>query len=144
MRADEAPILLVEDDEHDAFFLRRALQKARPDLALHVVTDGEQALDYLDGRRDYSNRATHPLPSLMFLDLKLPYFNGFQILEHLRETPALAAIPVFVLTSSAEERDRKRAMELGAKAYLVKPPTPEMLLRVLGEQMPKAEVEKLT
>jgi CheY-like chemotaxis protein len=126
------PILLVEDDDHDVFFLRRALLKARPDLSLHVVTDGEQAMDYLDGRRNYADRAMYPLPSVMFLDLKLPYFNGFQVLEHLRGIPALAHTPVFVLTSSAEDRDRKRAMELGAKAFLVKPPTAEMLLKALG------------
>jgi CheY-like chemotaxis protein len=126
------PILLVEDEDHDVFFLRRALLKARPDLSLHVVTDGEQALDYLDGRKNYADRSMYPLPSLMFLDLKLPYFNGFQVLEHLRETPSLSGMTVFVLTSSSEERDRQRAMDLGAKAYLVKPPTPEMLLEVLG------------
>jgi CheY-like chemotaxis protein len=130
--AANTPILLVEDDDHDVFFLRRVLRKARPDLSLHVVTDGEQAMDYLDGRRNYADRALYPLPYLMFLDLKLPYFNGFQVLEHLRGIPALAKTPVFILTSSSEDRDRKRAMELGAKAYLVKPPTPEMLLQVLG------------
>jgi CheY-like chemotaxis protein len=131
MTAQRTPILLVEDDDHDVFFLRRALLKARPDLSLHVVTDGEQALDYLDGRRNYADRTMYPLPSLMFLDLKLPYFNGFQILEHLRGIPALAEMPVFVLTSSSEDRDRNRAIALGAKAYLVKPPTAEMLLQVL-------------
>jgi CheY-like chemotaxis protein len=125
-------ILLVEDDKHDAFFLKRALQKVRPDLPLQVVTDGEQALDYLNGRKQYSDRATYPLPSNMFLDLKLPYFSGFEILEHIKGNPSLIAIAVFVLTSSPEERDRERALELGARQYLVKPPTPEMLLNVLG------------
>jgi CheY-like chemotaxis protein len=132
MSTQRTPILLVEDDDHDVFFLRRALLKARPDLSLHVVTDGEQAMDYLDGRRNYADRSMYPLPCLMFLDLKLPYFNGFQVLEHVRGIPALAETPVFVLTSSSEEHDRRRVMELGAKAFLVKPPTAEMLLKVLG------------
>jgi CheY-like chemotaxis protein len=134
--------LLVEDDDHDVFFLRRALLKVRPDLSLHVVTDGEQAMDYLDGRRNYADRAMYPLPSLMFLDLKLPYFNGFQVLEHLRGIPELALTPVFVLTSSSEDRDRNRAMALGAKAYLVKPPTAEMLLEVLGSSADHAQAEE--
>jgi len=125
-------ILLVEDDPNDAFFLKRALKKTRPDLPLQLLTDGEQALDYLNGHPKYSDRAAYPLPSLIFLDLKLPYFSGFQILEHIRSRPELAAIPVFILTSSSEERDRQQALALGAKAYLVKPPTPEMLLKILG------------
>lgn len=125
-------ILVVEDDPHDAFFLERALHKVRPDLPLQFVTDGEQALNYLNGQLQYSDRASHPLPVIIFLDLKLPYFSGFQILEHIRSKPDLASISVFVLTSSPEERDRQRALELGAKAYLVKSPTPEMLRNILG------------
>jgi CheY-like chemotaxis protein len=124
-------ILVVEDDQHDAFFIKRALQKTRPDLSLQFVNDGEQALNYLHGHSKYADRATYPLPALIFLDLKLPYFSGFQILEHIRSNPALAAVPVFVLTSSPEDRDRRRALELGARAYLIKPPTPQMLLEVL-------------
>jgi CheY-like chemotaxis protein len=125
-------MLVVEDDPNDAFFLKRALHKVRPDQPLQFVTDGEQALNYLSGQLQYSDRGSYPLPVTIFLDLKLPYFSGFQILEHIRSNPSLASIPVFVLTSSSEERDRQRALELGAKAYLVKPPTPEMLRTALG------------
>ena len=137
MNTTASTVLVVEDDQHDAFFIKRALQKTRPDLSLQFVLDGEQALNYLDGHSKYADRATYPPPSLIFLDLKLPYFSGFQILEHIRSNPALAAIPVFVLTSSPEERDRRHALELGARAYLVKPPTPQMLLEVL-DPMPAA------
>ncbi len=131
-------ILLVEDDEHDAFFLKRALQKVRPDLQPSLVTDGQEALDYLNGRLKYADRTTFPLPSLIFLDLKLPYFSGFQILEQIRTNPGLAAIPVFVLTSSSEERDRRRAIDLGARDYMVKPPTPNMMLKALATLSPSA------
>ena len=127
-------ILVVEDDPHDAFFLKRALHKVRQDLPLQFVTDGEQALNYLNGQLQYSDRGAYPLPVTIFLDLKLPYFSGFQILEHIKGKPDLASISVFVLRSSPEERDRQRALELGAKAYLVKPATPEMLRNVLGFQ----------
>ena len=125
-------ILLVEDDPNDAFFLQRALRKTRADVPLQKVNDGQQALDYVDGTGNYTDRSTSPLPSLILLDLKLPCINGFEILEHLRASPGLSNIPVFVLSSSPEERDRIRALELGAKGYLVKPPTPEMLLQILG------------
>ncbi len=132
-------ILLVEDDEHDAFFMERALRKARPDLSLRLACDGEQALDYLNGQGVFADRIAHPLPSIIFLDLKLPYISGFQILEHLRSAPLPHPVPVFVLTSSPEESDRSRALELGAKDYFVKPPTPEMLLQVLGPPVAHAQ-----
>ena len=133
-------ILLVEDDEHDAFFFQRALKKARPDLRLQIVTDGEQALAYFFGHLKYSNRVAYPVASTVFLDLKLPYLNGFEILERIRSVPALVAIPVVILTSSSEDRDRRRAAELEAKGYLVKPPVPEMLVEILG-RFPNAKVE---
>src|SRR5262249_25738706 len=87
-----------------------------------------------NGHGKYSDRGAHPSPNFMFLDLKLPYLSGFEVLEHIRATPSLTTIPVFVLTSSAEDRDRKRALELGAKAYLVKPPSPKMLIETLGSR----------
>jgi PAS domain S-box-containing protein len=127
-------LLLVEDDTHDAFFFQRALEQARPDLSFHLATDGGQAMDYLNGHERFSDRATHPLPTFIFPDLKLPYFNGFEVMEHIRATPSLSDVPVFVLTSSSEERDRKRAFDLGAKAYLVKPPSPQMIIEALGSR----------
>ena len=125
-------ILLVEDDEHDIFFMERAMVKANLDPPIHVATNGQDAIDYLRGVGKYPDRATYPLPGCIFLDLKLPFVHGFEVLEWLRsEPPPLRDINVLILTSSPEERDRQRAHELGAKAYLVKPPTPEKLLEAL-------------
>jgi CheY-like chemotaxis protein len=124
-------ILLVEDDEHDVFFFRRALKKAGLEFPLRLVNDGEQALQYLNGDGAYQDRAAHPLPDIIFLDLKLPYINGMEVLEHIRKQPELSKIDVIVLTSSPEERDRKRAFELGAKEYLVKPAAPNTLQQIL-------------
>ena len=124
-------ILLVEDDEHDVFFFRRALTKAGLELPLRLLIDGEQALQYLNGDGQYSDRAAHPLPDIIFLDLKLPYISGMDVLEHIQKQPALSKIDVIVLTSSPEERDRKRAFELGTKEYLVKPAAPKTLRQVL-------------
>jgi len=124
-------ILLVEDDENDIFFMRRALSKASLASPIQISTNGQEALDYLQGVGKYSDRTAHPLPQCIFLDLKLPYVHGFQILEWIRGNPELQHLPVFILTSSPEESDRQRAAQLGALAYLLKPPTPEMILETL-------------
>ena len=81
-------------------------------------------------REVYADRALFPLPSLMFLDLKLPYLSGFEVLAWLRAQPAFKESPVIILTSSPEARDQKRALELGAKAYMIKPPTEETLHKI--------------
>jgi CheY-like chemotaxis protein len=135
-------ILLVEDDEHDVFFFRRALAKAGLQFPLRLVVDGEQAVQYLSGEGQYSDRAAHPLPDIIFLDLKLPYLGGLEVLEYIKNQPALRDIDVIVLTSSPEERDRKRAIELGAKEYLVKPAAPNTLRQLLTTHTsPKGEVQ---
>src|SRR5690242_6967383 len=92
-------ILLVEDDEHDVFFFQRALAKAGLELPLRLIVDGEQALQYLNGEGKYQNRAAHPFPDIIFLDLKLPYISGMDVLEHIHDEPALREIDVIVLTS---------------------------------------------
>jgi CheY-like chemotaxis protein len=135
-------ILLVEDDENDVFFFRRAVAKAALELLLHVVSDGEQALQYLNGDGEYRDRVAHPLPDIIFLDLKLPYISGLEVLEYIRKQSAFHQVDVVVLTSSPEERDRKRAFELGAKEYLVKPAAPNTLQQILAAPLlPKAEAK---
>jgi len=123
-------ILLVEDDEDDQFFMKIALEKAGIRDPLKIVNDGRQAIAYLSGDGEYADRALFPLPTLIFLDLKMPYINGFGVLEWLRERGEFSNVPVIVLTSSPEERDQTHAYQLGARCYLLKPPTREMLLDV--------------
>lgn len=125
-------MLLVEDDENDVFFMEWALSKAKLDRPVHVAINGQDAIDYLSGAARYADRDVYPLPRWIFLDLKLPFVHGFEVLEWIRSQPNLFNISVFVLTSSPEQRDRNRAAQLGAKAYLVKPPKPQMLLDLLG------------
>lgn len=122
MSTNEPIILLAEDDENDVFFMRRALRKAEVTFPMHLVTNGQEALDYLRGAGKFSDRDQYPLPSIMLLDLKMPFVDGFEVLTWISSQPSLTEIPVVVLTSSAEERDRQKAAELGAKAYFVKPP----------------------
>jgi CheY-like chemotaxis protein len=114
-------ILVVEDDENDVFFLRRALLSTGMPVDLHVAVDGRQALDYLHGRGGFANRAEHPLPNLVLLDLKVPYLSGLEVLRQIRATPELRKLIVIVLTSSALDSDVAQAYEIGANSFLVKP-----------------------
>lgn len=114
-------LLLVEDDENDVFFLRRALQSAGANVHLHIATDGRQALDYLHGRNGFEDRALHPLPSLVLLDLKVPYVSGLDVLRQLRADPKLRKLIVVVFTSSSLDSDVVQAYEIGANSFLVKP-----------------------
>ena len=114
-------VLIAEDDENDVFFLRRAFQQAKVENPLYVVRDGQEAIDYLSGTGDFSDRNAHPLPHLFILDLKMPRKNGMDVLVWLQEQPELRCLPVVILSSSAQARDIERAYELGANAFIVKP-----------------------
>ncbi len=120
-------ILLIEDNEDDVFLMRRALQGARVANPLHVVEDGQEAVDYLGGAGKFADRDMYPLPAVAFLDLKLPYLSGHDVLAWIRKQKELEALVVIVLTSSNEASDLSRCYALGANSYLVKPPTPEQL-----------------
>ena len=126
-------LLLVEDNPDDIFLMRRALMKSGLEFPIQIVTDGKQALEYLSGSARYADRQHFPQPAWVFLDLKLPYLNGFEVLEWIRSDAAYRHLEVVILTSSPEERDRQTAARLGARAYLVKPPTPESLLSVFQQ-----------
>ena len=132
MRDPSATILLVEDNEDDLFVMQRSLKLAEVANPLQVVTDGQMALDYLSGTGEYGDRERHPIPSMIFLDLKLPYVSGFEVLDWMRLQPDLCSVDVVVLTSSDEERDQTRAYALGARSYLVKPPSPKTLRDILN------------
>jgi CheY-like chemotaxis protein len=124
-------ILVVEDNEDDTFFMQRALRTAAPGAVCDFVADGQAALDYLRATGPFASRASQPLPDVVFLDLKLPYVFGLEVLATIRSTPSLATLPVIVLTSSGEERDRTAAAQLGIVAYLVKPPNAVVIAETL-------------
>lgn len=127
-----ATLLLAEDLEDDVFIMKRALQAAGILNPLQVVMDGQAVLSYLAGEGPYSERDRYPLPSILFLDLMMPYKNGFDVLAWMQKNPEMQSIPVVVLTGSAQERDRNLAYQLGARTYLVKPPRPEHLLDIVS------------
>ena len=120
-------ILLVEDNDDDAFIFQRAYRNAGFPHQVRVARDGDEASDYLFGQGGFADRVAHPVPYLVLLDLKLPFRPGLELLRMIRGETALANLCVVVLTSSAESRDVLRARELGAQAFLVKPPSTKVL-----------------
>jgi CheY-like chemotaxis protein len=120
-------VLYADDDGDDVFFMRRAFDQHGTEARLFTVKNGADAVAYLSGEGKYTNRAEHPLPQLVLLDLKMPVMDGFDVLKWIRGTPAVSSLPVIVLTSSANESDRSRAALLGANGYLVKPGRPDKL-----------------
>ena len=127
MTTTNRAILLVEDNEDDVFLMRRALRGAHVANPLYVVEDGQEAEDYLSGAGKYADREAYPVPAIVFLDLKLPYISGHDVLAWIRRQKDLEGLVVIVLTSSNEASDLSRCYALGANSYLVKPPTPEQL-----------------
>jgi CheY-like chemotaxis protein len=114
-------ILLVEDNPSDVDLTRRALDKARILNELVVAEDGEEALDYLFGTGAYAGRNTSLLPALTLLDLNLPKIKGLEVLRRIRADMRTRRLPVVILTSSREERDRAAGYDLGANSYIQKP-----------------------
>ena len=125
--------MLVEDDPNDVLLIQRALRKARLVNPIEVVSDGEEAVNYLAGHGPFADRERYPLPVLILLDLKLPRKSGFEVLEWLRQQPKLKRVPVVVLTSSSRDSDINHAYDLGANSYLVKPPSFDALLKLVEE-----------
>lgn len=118
---EKAEILLVEDNPNDVELTERALKKHKLGVRMHVVRDGEQALDYIFCRNAFKDRNNKELPKLILLDLKLPKVTGLEVLEKVKSNERTRNIPVVVLTTSREERDMVKSYELGANSYIVKP-----------------------
>ena len=124
-------LLLVEDDENDVFFMKRAFKEAGVTNPMKVVADGQKAIDYLSGEGVFADRKEYPMPCMVFLDLKLPRVLGLDVLKWMRSKPEFKGIIVVVLTSSKEDTDIEKAYALGANSYLVKPPDAEGLLAMV-------------
>ena len=120
-------ILLVEDNEDDFELLRIVLEHAGIETPLHWVQTADAAIEYLSGEDGYAGSSHHPLPRLIFVDLKLPGKSGHEFLDWLNSRPELADIVRVVLTGSDDPQDRRMAGQLGASCYLIKPLTVEQL-----------------
>ncbi|MEU5513774.1 MULTISPECIES: response regulator [Streptomyces] len=111
-------VLLVEDDPGDELMTREAFEDNKISNTLHVVRDGQEALDFLYRSGPYADA---PRPDLILLDLNLPKYDGRQVLQRIKSDEELAHIPVVVLTTSSAEEDILRSYRLHANAYVTKP-----------------------
>ena len=126
-------ILLVEDNRLDIELTLDAFREMRLTHTVHVARNGQEALDYLHGQGEYTDRKAFPMPDLILLDLKLPGIDGHEVLSQIKGTPVLRRLPVIVLTSSDEESDRALSYDSGANSYLVKPDSFEGFLPVIRQ-----------
>jgi CheY-like chemotaxis protein len=111
-------VLLVEDDDGDVLMTREAFEHYKIRNTLHVVSDGEQAIQFVRQAGDYADA---PKPGLIMLDLNLPRRGGLEVLNELKSDPELRLIPVVILTTSQAEEDIVRSYSLHANAYVTKP-----------------------
>jgi two-component system, chemotaxis family, response regulator Rcp1 len=120
IKADTAPIevLLVEDSPGDVRLTREAFKDAKVLINLHVASDGAEAMAFLRRETEHANAAR---PDLILLDLNLPKKDGREVLQEIKENPALKTIPVVILTTSASEADILRSYRLHANCYITKP-----------------------
>jgi two-component system response regulator len=117
----ESTILLVEDDPDDEALTLRALRRGGIPHTIVVVRDGVEALDYLFGTGAYAGREVAAMPQVVMLDLKLPRLDGLEVLRRIRADERIRLLPVVILTSSDEERDRLEGYRHGANSYVRKP-----------------------
>lgn len=125
------PILLVEDNEDDVLFFKRAMEQAGWNHSLTVAEDGGKGIEYLDGTGQYADRTRFPMPRLVLLDLKLPRVSGLEVLKWIRSQPKLKSLIVIMLAASHLDEGIPRSYELGANSFLVKPGSPAELAKML-------------
>lgn len=111
-------VLLVEDNPADVRIIKEALAISRIPHRLHVVEDGEQALDFVRGQGAYADA---PRPDLMLLDLNIPKIQGHEVIAQLRAETPHRRLPIVVLTGSKLEKDMERTFALHADEHIVKP-----------------------
>lgn len=139
-------ILLVDDNPDDALLMQCAFTEAGFEKPLIVVQDGLEAMSYLEGTGRYANRAAHPLPELLLLDLNLPRMDGLELLRWARKEPRFERLPIVIVTGSNDEKLIARAHKLGANAHLVKPVSFKDLVQAIRRQgglwMPRAQLAR--
>ena len=127
------PILAAEDEESDRLILELVYQRVNLPPPLVIVRDGQEAVDYLSGTSRFADRSIYPLPGLLVLDLKMPRMNGFDVLSWLATQPQFKALAAVVLSSSSDDSDIKKARQLGAREYFVKPHRFDDLVKIVHQ-----------
>lgn len=131
-RNESITLLMCDDDKDDCMLTRDALEESRLLNTLNFVHDGEQLLDYLHQRNEFTDVRQSPKPDLILLDLNMPVLDGHGVMERLSRAPELANIPVVVLTVSDHPDDIRRSYLEGAASYVAKPVTLAGIARVIA------------
>ncbi|NDV21559.1 response regulator transcription factor [Desulfovibrio sp. JC022] len=115
-------ILVVDDEVHIRMLLEQTLEELEDDYGVELLTaeNGEEGLDCIREER----------PELVFLDIMMPYMNGYEVCQAVREDPELSGVNIILLTAKGQEADRKHGLELGAERYMTKPFDPDEILEV--------------
>jgi two-component system, response regulator len=121
LEQNNVDVLIVEDNPHDSELFIRALKKSNMSTSLYVAVDGDEALSFLLCTGKFEQRRQNKAVKVIFLDLKLPKISGLEVLKEIKNHPITCKTPVVIVSSSAQDQDIKRAYELGANGYVVKP-----------------------
>lgn len=124
----QCTILIVDDDENDIFFVKRAFTDINVHCAFQVMKNGQDVVDYLGGVGEFADRQKYSLPMMILMDLKMPIMDGFQVLAWLRARDGIKVIPTIIFSSSDLPQDITRAYELGANSFMTKSVTYDGLL----------------
>ncbi len=114
-------VLIAEDEPNDAILLRYALERCNISAQIQIVSNGAEVMDYFKREGKFADQGLFSFPTIMFLDLKMPGMNGFDVLEWVKHHPEFRVIPTIILSASAQDRDIWSAYALGANSYMVKP-----------------------
>jgi CheY-like chemotaxis protein len=133
MGAGKIDIILVEDNPDDANLAIRALRKNGIDNSLIHLKDGEEAIDFIFCRGNYSDRVFDEFPKLILLDLKMPKVDGIEVLREVKSDARTRMIPVVLLTSSNQEKDILKSYQFGVNSYIVKPVEFELFVKAVSD-----------
>jgi CheY-like chemotaxis protein len=120
MATEPILIVLIEDDDGHANLVERNLQRAGLANGIHRLKDGQEALDYVQGKGAHAGRPG-PHPMLLLLDIKMPRVDGVEVLRQLKSDPQTALVPIIMLTTTDDPREIQRCYELGCSVYISKP-----------------------
>ncbi|TVP65906.1 MAG: response regulator [Nodularia sp. (in: Bacteria)] len=122
---------MADDDEDDHILVREALRESQLLIDLHIVSNGEELLNYLHHRGLYTDKSQAPRPGLILLDLNMPKKNGLEVLRDIKTNPLFRRIPVIVLSTSNDKEDIYRTYDLGANSFITKPVTFTALVEIM-------------